>query len=224
MPFQVEQQAEPKSASAVLKIIVLALFAVVTAIVSVSFAANHLKSGFEKEYVVQVNLKTEQLSAACSRLISGDEISSDPAKSLERYASLLPAMLIDSGETNQSRKIYGLYAYTNGALTPLIQSSTGLIAAETPVSEWLTTESNPYRIEKNGQTTVLTPIKDSQGKVVGLFELSSTYSFLSTFGNAVERRVLMSVLVAVAVGISLFSLQYIVPEIVRIVRQKGRRY
>lgn len=224
MPFQVEQQAEPKSASAVLKIIVLALFAVVTAIVSVSFAANHLKSGFEKEYVVQVNLKTEQLSAACSRLISGDEISSDPAKSLERYASLLPAMLIDSGETNQSRKIYGLYAYTNGALTPLIQSSTGLIAAETPVSEWLTTESNPYRIEKNGQTTVLTPIKDSQGKVVGLFELSLTYSFLNTFGNAVERRVLMSVLVAVAVGISLFSLQYIVPEIVRIVRQKGRRY
>src|SRR5665647_1232684 len=225
MPFQVEQQTEPKSASAVLKIIVLSLFAVVTAIVSVSFAANHLKSGFEKEYVVQVNVKTEQLSAACSRLISGDEIASDPAKSLERYASLLPAMLIDSGETNQSRKIYGLYAYTNGALTPLIQSSSiGLLAVETPVSDWLTTESNPYTIQNSGQTTVLTPIKDSQGKVVGLFELSSTYSFLNTFGNAVERRVLMSVLVAVTAGIGLFSLQFIIPKIIGITRQKGRRY
>ena len=225
MSIQTEQQTGSESTSAVLKIIVLTLFAVVTAIVSVSFAANHMQNGFEKEYKAQLNTKTEQLAAVCSLLISGDEISADPVKAQTKYAGLLPALLIDSKEKNQSRKIYGLYAYANGALTPLLQSSgTGLLASEIPVSEWLTAAADPYKVERDGQTTVFTPIKDSQGKVVGLFELSSTYSFLDTFGASVESRVLMSVLAAVGVGICIFSLQFIIPEIVRLVRKRGEKY
>lgn len=225
MSFQTEQQTGSESTSAVLKIIVLTLFAIVTAIVSVSFAANHMQIGFEKEYRAQLNTKTEQLAAVCSLLISGDEISADPAKAQTKYASVLPAALIDSKEKIQSRKIYGLYAYSNGALTPLLQSSAaGLTATTIPVSEWLTSAAAPYKIEKDGQTTILTPIKDSQGKVVGLFELSSTYSFLDTFGSSVESRVLMSVLAAVGAGICIFSLQFIIPEIVRLVRKRGEKY
>jgi len=225
MSFQTEQKPVSESSSAVLKIIVLTLFAVVTAIVAVSFAANHMRIGFENEYKVQVNIKTEQTAAACALLISGDEITADPAKAQTKYAGVLQALLVESKEVNQSHKIYGLYAYTNGALTSLLQSSpTGLSAIEIPVSEWLTSEANPYTIEKDRKITVLTPIKDSQGKVVGLFELSSTYNFLDTFGNAVERRVLMSVLVAVTAGIALFSLQYLIPGIIGISRRRGERY
>src|SRR5659263_130019 len=226
MPFQADQQKGSESSSAVLKIIVLTLFAVVTAVVAVSFAANHMRIGFEKEYRMQVNLKTEQLAAASSFLINGDEIAADPAKAQTKYANVLPAIMIDSMEKNQSRKLYALYAYSGGALTPLLKSSdTGILAAEIPISDWLTAgETNPYIIDNDGQYTVLTPIKDSQNKIVGLFELSSTYTFLSSYGNAVERRVLMSVLVAVAAGISLFSLQYLVPGIVHIARQRRGRY
>lgn len=226
MSFQADQQKGSESSSAVLKIIVLTLFAVVTAIVAVSFAANHMRIGFEKEYRMQVNLKTEQLAAASSLLINGDEIASDPAKAQTKYASILPAIMIDSMEKNQSRKLYALYSYSGGALTLLLKSSdTGLLASEIPISGWLTLGiTNPYIIDKNGQHTVLTPIRDSQNKVVGLFELSSTYAFLDVYGNAVERRVLMSVLVAVTAGISLFSLQYLIPGIFRLARRRGVRY
>lgn len=225
MPFHAEQQNRSDSSSAVLKIIVLTLFAVVTAVVAVSFAANHMRAGFEKEYRSQVNLKTEQFAAASSLLINGDEITADPVKAQTKYANILPAIMVDSMEKNQSRKLYALYAYNGGALTPLLKSSdTGILAAEIPISDWLTAgRTNPYILEKDGQYTVLTPIKDSQNKVVGLFELSSTYSFLDSYGNSVERRVLMSVLVAVTAGIFLFSLQYLIPEIVHYAgRRKGR--
>ena len=222
MSFPSEQQSEFESStafasSAVLRIIILALFAIVTAVVAVSFAANHMRIGFEKEYISQVNIKTEQLAASSSLLISGDEIAADPTEAQTKYKNILPALMIEPKEKNQSVKIFGLYAYTNGELTPLLQSSeTGLVATTIPVSEWLTAESSAYEIKKDSQTTVLTPIKDSQGKVVGLFELSSTYSFLDTYGNTIEKRVLMTVMVSIAVGIILFSLQYSIPAVIRI--------
>lgn len=225
MSVHTEQQAPSGSAYTSLKVFVLALFAIVTAIVAVSFAANHMRLGFEKEYISQVNLKTEQLAATCSLMINGDEIAADMTKAQTKYASVLPALIIDSGEENQSRKIYGLYAYANGSLTPLLQSSsTGLTAIDVPVSEWLTAAADPYYLEKDSQMTVLTPIKDSQGKVVGLFELSSTYEFLDQYGDTVEHRVLLSVLVSVTAGIVLFSLQYLIPAIVHFARKKGERY
>ena len=62
---------------------------------------------------------------------------------------------------------------------------------------------------------------DSQGKVTGLFELSVSYDFLGHFGSQVEKRALMSALLAVGFGIFLFSLQYIVPATVRLIRKKG---
>lgn len=226
MPFHTEQQNGSDSSSAVLKIIVLTLFAVVTAIVAVSFAANHMRVGFEKEYRTQVYLKTEQLAAASSLLINGDEITADPVKAQTKYANILPAIMVDSMEKNQSRKLYALYTYSGGALTPLLKSSdTGILAPEIPISDWLTAGgTNPYILDNDGQYTVLTPIKDSQNKVVGLFELSSAYSFLDSYGNSVERRVLMSVLVAVAAGIFLFSMQYLIPVIVHYAGQRRGRY
>ena len=118
-----------------------------------------------------------------------------------------------------------MYAYTNGTLTPLIRNSEdGLVATVTPVSEWLTVDAKPYFIEKSGQITILTPVKDSQGNVVGVFELSETYSFLDSYGNSVEKKVMMSVIVSVVAGIVLFSLQYLIPEIIRFIRKREERY
>lgn len=225
MSVHAEQQTGSGSAATVLRIAVLALFAIITAIVAVSFAAHHMRIGFEKEYAEQVNMKAEQLAATCALVISGDEIASDQAAAQTKYASVLPALLINTADSTRSSKIYGLYAYTNGSLTPLLQSSeTGLSAIQIPVSEWLTQESGPYAIYESGKASILTPIKDSQGKVVGLFELSETYTFLNTYGNTVERRVLMSVLVSVGAGILLFSIQYIIPAIIGRARRREERY
>lgn len=211
-----------------LRIFILAVFAIVTAVVSVSFAANHMRIGFETEYRSQVNEKAVQIAEVCSNMISGDEIESDPTTAQQKYAAVLPAIVVspeisssDDGSTRDSR-VYALYSYSNGALTTLLQSSPdGIYATTIPVSVWLTENASIYSIQEGNRTTVLSPIKDSQGKVTGLFELSVSYDFLGHFGSQVEKRALMSALLAVGFGIFLFSLQYIVPATVRLIRKKG---
>lgn len=220
-----DQEIQTASFYTGLRVIILALFAVVMAIVSVSFAANHMRHGFEEEYKSQMSVKTRELAAACALLIDGDEIKTDTATALNRYAAALPAMLVDSDEKNQSHKIYGLYAYTNGSLQPLLQSSsTGLTAASIPISDWLTKDKTPYVIEKDHSICVLTPIYDSQGDPTGLFELCLNYDFLDAYGNSVEHRVLLSVIAASCAGIALFSLQFVIPAVIGLIRRKGERY
>ena len=184
-----------------------------------------MRIGYEEEYAGQLKSDVRNLSAICSLSIDGNTLLADPSLAATKYASVLPALLVDSGETNQSKRLYGLYAYTNGTLTPLIRNSeNGLVAAVTPVSEWLTVDAKPYLIEKSGQITILTPVKDSQGNVVGVFELSETYSFLDSYGNSVEKKVMMSVIFSVVAGIIIFSLQYLIPEIIRFIRKREERY
>lgn len=220
-----EQQIQTASFYTGLRVIILALFAVVMAIVSVSFAANHMRHGFEEEYKSQMNVKARELAASCALLIDGDEIKSDTKLAQSRYAAALPAMLVDSDEKNQSHKVYGLYAYTNGSLQPLLQSSsTGLTAATIPISDWLTKDKTPYVLETDDSIRVLTPIFDSQGEPSGLLELCLHYDFLSAYGNSVEHKVLLSVIVSAFAGIALFSLQFIIPGIIQFVRRKEERY
>jgi hypothetical protein len=220
-----DQEIQSASFYTGLRVIILALFAVVMAIISVSFAANHMRHGFEEEYKSQMSVKTRELAAACALLIDGDELKADTTLAQNRYAAALPAMLVDSDEKNQSHKVYGLYAYTNGSLQPLLQSSnTGLTAVTIPISDWLTKDKTPYVIEKEHSVRVLTPIYDSQGDPTGLFELCLNYDFLDAYGNSVEHRVLLSVIVAAGAGIALFSFQFVVPAVIQLVRRKGERY
>lgn len=222
MPMDSERQTSPSPAYSALRITVLTLFTIVTAIVAVSFAANHLRLGFENEFRNQMNHKIVELAENSALLIRGDDLSADPAIAQAKYSAALPAMIVDSGAENQIRKDFGLYAYTNGSLVPLLQSSaTGLHAMEVPVSSWLTTEAAPYNIYNDDSTIVMTPIKDAMGKVTGLYELSASYSFLDSFGSQVERNVLLAVLVSVFIGIILFSFQYLVPVLVNVIRKKG---
>jgi hypothetical protein len=222
MPVDQQKQTKPGPAYSALRIVVLALFVIVTAIVAVSFAANHLRLGFEKEFREQMNHKMVELAQVSSLLIKGDDLVADPNLAQAKYSAALPAMVVDSDADNQIQKEFGLYAYTNGSLVPLLQSqATGLRAMEVPVSSWLTTEAGPYYIYDSDTTVILTPIKDSTGKVTGLYELSATYSFLDTFGSQVERNVLFAVLVSISAGILVFSFQYLVPILINIIRKKG---
>ncbi len=222
MPMDQDKQIKQSPGYSALRIVVLALFTIVTAIVAVSFAANHLRLGFEDEFRNQMNHQMVELAQVSSLLIQGDDLSADPTIAQAKYSAALPAVIVDSGAENQIRKDFGLYAYTNGSLVPLLQSqATGLIAMEVPVSSWLTTEAGPYYIYNEDSTVILTPIKDSTGKVTGLYELSASYSFLDTFGSQVEINVLFAVLVSIFAGIFLFSLQYITPLLVNIIRRNG---
>jgi len=207
-----------------IRILLLALFTVATAIVAVSFAANHLRSGFEREYQDQMNHTLRETSSAIALMIRGDDLVNDPVMAQNKYSAAIPAVLVDSGADQKVSKSFGLYAYTNGSLVTLIQStSTGLKALEVPVSEWLTVEAGPYYIYDDTRTVVLTPIKDGQGKVTGLLEVQGSFSFLNSFGSQLERNVLLVVLLCVAVGIVLFSVQFILPLIVNSIRKKGGR-
>jgi hypothetical protein len=222
MSVNLDHPSHAGSASTGLKIFVLALFAIVTSIIAVSFAAHHMRIGFENEYADQAKKNTVYLAATCSLAINGDDILTDPTLVGSKYESVLKALIVDTEDVNQNRKFFGLYSYANGSLNPLVlKNAPELLAVKTKVSEWLTVEAKPYIIEKPGQTTILTPIKNSQGVIVGVFELSETYSFLETYGNTVEQRVLMSGIVSVFAGIILFSLQYVLPEIFRFVRSRG---
>ena len=58
-------QSRTGSASTGLRIFILALFAIVTAIISVSFAAHHMRIGFEEEYACQLKSDVRNLAAIC---------------------------------------------------------------------------------------------------------------------------------------------------------------
>ena len=220
--------SEPATATgtgyAGLRILLLALFTIATAIVAVSFAANHLRNGFEREYKDQMNHTLRETSAAVALMIRGDDLVNDPVMSQNKYAAAIPAVLVDSGADQKIAKSFGLYAYSNGSLVTLIQStSTGLKALEVPVSEWLTIEAGPYYVYEDNRSIVLTPIKDSQGKVTGLLEIQGSFAFMNSFGAQLERNVLLVVLLSVAVGMVLFSFQFVLPLIVNGLRKKGGR-
>jgi hypothetical protein len=222
MSVHSEHIQHPGSALKGMRVLVLALFAVVTAIVAVSFAAHHMRIGFEDEYASQVEKNATFLASTCTLAIEGNDLVTDPNLAAIKYKNVLTALLVQTQEENHNTKLFGLYTYSNGMLNHLLLSSpTGLVAASIPVTEWMTVDSKPYIIKSEGKVTIITPVKDSAGNVVGAFELSETYTFLESYGNKIEQRVLMSVVVSVICGMILFSLQYVMPVIIQLVRNKG---
>ncbi len=235
-----EQYAETSSTSLIFKVVVLTLFAIITSIVAVSFASHHMRMGFESEYTSELESKMNQLSANCVYMIRGDELVADSAASGVKYTSVIPAMIVNSEEETVNDVSYALYLYSEGSLklvAPQTVNSAGTVSATVDseelgdvqaihlnVSDWLTPEATPYTISRDDQYTVLTPIKDSTGKVVGVFELTANYSFINSYGSTVEHRVVLSAICSICIGFLLFSIQYILPPSIRLIKRLGGKY
>ena len=221
-------KSEVKSPSMVgaLRVVMLALLAMVIGVLSVSFASKHMRQGFEGEYKLGVDVKIRELAILGSSMINGDDIIANPQEAGRKYERVLSAAIVNTTDVSQCIKFFALYAYSNGELIPLCTNSPSeLTAASINVSDWLTAQGNPYELERGESLTILTPIRSSDGSVVGLYEFVGSYHFLKNFGSTIEQKVLVAALISLSAGLVLFSLHYLIPALIMILRKnrKGGR-
>lgn len=219
-----DQQALPTgNAAKVLRVVILVIFSLVLAIVSVSFAVHHMRIGFEREYRSIMETRVTTAAENASLMINGDDIVNDPANAAAKYASVLNLLLSDTNDEDYATQAFGLYAYTNGSLSMLVESDSDmLISGDVAVSDWLTKDLTPYIISDQYEIHYLVPITDSTGKAVGLLEISGNSEEIVLLGNTVESRVLSSVIVAVLCGMVLFALQYAIPPLLGLITKTGK--
>ena len=222
MPSQDKSTTASNAAGKVAKVVFLSLFALILVVISVSFAVHHMRIGFEDEFnrTLKNRIKSDADNAVLA--VSGDEIVNDSAAAAVKYSSILPYMLMDANDDDYTTQAFGLYNYENGSLSVLTGNDSNLLVASgIPVSDWLTAEQEPYEIETKYEYHYMAPIKDSEGKVVALLELSCQTHPIDEMGNKLESMILTTVIVAVLVAMALFSLQYIIPPIISLVSKKN---
>lgn len=222
MPAQDKSTTASNAAGKVAKVVFLSLFALILVVISVSFAVHHMRIGFEKEFQRNLKARIQSDAKLSAMAVSGDEIVNDSAAAAVKYSAVLPYMLMDTNEDDYTTQAFGLYNYSNGSLSVLTGNESNLLVAmDIPVSDWLTAEQEPYEIEEKSEYHYMVPIKDSEGKVVALLELSCQTKPLNDMGNKLESMILSTVLAAVLVAMALFALQYIIPPIIGLVSNKN---
>ena len=201
----------------VVRIVVLAAIACILLLLAVSFAVNHMRLGFEKEYRAIHEYKLKTIATNVSLSISGDEIALDPVTASQKYASVLGLMIQKSDRESFSSLDYGLYAYSTGELIVMYETNPDrMMARKKQVSDWFTKDSSMSLFQEENTSSVFVPIFDSQGNMRGLFELNGEFSELDQYGRNIEQNLLKTVLVVILISLVLFSLQYIIPVIFKI--------
>ena len=131
-------------------------------------------------------------------------------------------MMLDTNEDDYTTQAFGLYEYTNGSLSMMTGNDSDLLVAMSiPVSEWMTNEMTPYEVREKNVYHYLVPIKDQEGNVAALLELSAQSRPINEMGNRLESKILSTVIVAVIVALAGFSLQFIIPPFLRLVSNKN---
>ncbi|MDD4094648.1 MAG: hypothetical protein PHP22_00150 [Oscillospiraceae bacterium] len=201
--------------STAVRALVLGFFAIVLAVVSVSFAIHHMREGFEAEYRNHYNHQLESIAVNASLVINGDEIVADPVAAGQKYPAIINLMLPNQSEDSFSTIDYGLFGAVDerSVLVIYMSDPEKLIYQNTPIYKWRNNDPKPFPVNTDTQDSILVPILDSEGNVVALFELTGTHSGLHEFGNGLESKLLLAVIVSVFVGLILFSLQYIIPKL-----------
>ena len=203
----------------ILKVIILALLALVVGVLSVSFASHHMRIGYEKEYEIRQEKEIKSIAALSAKAISGDDIAINPQFSAQKYESVLQAMILkNNGEVSQKTKLYAVYSYSNGTLTSLCKNTAdnNLRTPQLPPSEWINNAPEPSFYNVGRMMTVLTPVRNSEGNIVGVYELSYTYSFLDSLGNSIERKTLIGSFMVLIIALIIYSLHYVVPLVIGI--------
>ena len=204
----------------ILKVMILALLALVVGVLSVSFASHHMRMGYESEYVTRLEKEIQSIASLSAKSISGDDIVANPQFAAQKYESVLQAMILkNNGEVSQNTKLYAIYAYNNGTLTSLCKNAAdnNLRTPQLPPSEWINNAPGPSFFKVDQMMTVLTPIRNSDGAIVGVYELSCTYFFLDSLGNSIERRTLIGSFTVLIIALSIYSLHYVIPTVISVI-------
>lgn len=215
MTINTDNEKETNQLASVIKAIVLALFAVVISVVSVSFAVHHMRIGFESEYADVYENKIMNLATTSALVINGDDIVLDPAAAGQKYSAVISLLLPKNSEDKFSEINFGIYQYQDAKLFVVFESSTenAFSASQVQISNWFTADLKPYTVISGKSISILVPITDSQQNVVGLFEINGQYSGLDYYGDVLEGKILLAVIVSVSIGLLLFSVQYALPKI-----------
>lgn len=213
---------EDHTLSSAVRALILGFFAIVLAVVSVSFAIHHMREGFESEYRKQFNLQLKALATNAMLVIDGDEIEADPVAAGMKYPAIINLMLPSPSENSFSQIDYGIFAcYGQGTLAILhISDDQNLVYIETAINKWNNSNPEPYEIETKEKNSLLIPILNSQGVIVGLFEITGSHSSLRQYGDVLEGKLLLAVIVSALLGLLLFSVQYFVPKVLTLLRKR----
>ena len=171
------------------------------------------------EYKTIADDKIESVGDIVRRTLDGDEIASNPQDAAVKYNEVLSLMLSDVSTQSYSSESYGLFYYSDGHLSVLMnqgaEAPEAFEVASRDISEWLNADNVPTFIEGDNSESVLVPVADSTGRCVAVFEYKCNFNNLKTMGDDFEGRILKSVVIAVAAGIFVYIIQLLVPKIIK---------
>lgn len=202
-----------------IRTVILIIVSLMLSVLSVSFAVHHMRLQFEEEYKTIADDKIESVSDVVRRTLDGDEIAANPQDAAVKYNEVLSLMLADVSTQSYSSESYGLFYYSDGHLSVLMNQGSeapeAFEVASRDISEWLNADNVPTFIEGDNSESVLVPVADSTGRCVAVFEYKCNFNNLKTMGDDFEGRILKSVVIAVAAGIFVYIVQLLVPKIIR---------
>lgn len=202
-----------------IRTVILIIVSLMLSVLSVSFAVHHMRLQFEEEYKTIADDKIESVGDVVRRTLDGDEIAANPQDAAVKYNEVLSLMLADVSTQSYSSESYGLFYYSDGHLSVLMnqgpEAPESFEVASRDISEWLNADNEPTFIEGDNSESVLVPVADSSGRCVAVFEYKCNFNNLKTMGDDFEGRILKSVVIAVAAGIFVYIIQLLVPKIIR---------
>ena len=202
-----------------IRTVILIIVSLMLSVLSVSFAVHHMRLQFEEEYKTIADDKIESVGDIVRRTLDGDEIASNPQDAAVKYNEVLSLMLSDVSTQSYSSESYGLFYYSDGHLSVLMnqgaEAPEAFEVASRDISEWLNADNVPTFIESDNSESVLVPVADSTGRCVAVFEYKCNFNNLKTMGDDFEGRILKSVVIAVAAGIFVYIIQLLVPKIIK---------
>lgn len=211
-----------------IRTIILIIVSLMLSVLSVSFAVHHMRLQFEEEFKTISDDKIESVCDVVRRTLDGDEIAADPQTAAVKYNEVLSLMLADVSTQSFSSESYGLFLYSDGRLSVLMnhgpEAPESFEVASRDISEWLNADNVPTTIEGDNSESLLVPVADSSGRCVAVFEYKCNFSGLKTMGNEFEGKILKCVIIAVAAGIFVYIIQLLVPKFIhRSGSGKGRQ-
>ena len=211
-----------------IRTIILIIVSLMLSVLSVSFAVHHMRLQFEEEFKTISDDKIESVCDVVRRSLDGDEIAASPQDAAIKYNEVLSLMLADVSTQSLSSESYGLFLYSDGRLSVLMnhgsEAPEAFEVASRDISEWLNADNEPTTIVGNNSESLLVPVADSSGRCVAVFEYKCNFSGLKTMGNEFEGKILKCVIIAVAAGIVVYIIQLLIPKIIYKSRSgKGRQ-
>ncbi|SCW28336.1 hypothetical protein SAMN02910456_00329 [Ruminococcaceae bacterium YRB3002] len=210
--------------NSIVRYVILIIVSVLVSVLSVSFAVHHMRLQYEDEFKTISHRKIYQVSDVVKMTLNGNDMKEDPVAAASKYGSVFELMLADTTSEKLSEESYALFSYTNGNLTLLLSNgkdASEFEVASSDISEWLTGTFAPQVKSDDISDSILVPITDDTGMCVGVFEYKCTFKGLNELGNSIESRIFISVIICIASGIVLFTLQEIFIRFLRNKQGKG---